>query len=380
MAKTCLGNIAKERKENCKNNKEDFRIVGLKHIVPKDINLSSWEENKENTFTKMFHKGDVLFGRRRAYLKKAAIAPFDGICSGDITVIQAIPEKIIPELLPFIIQNDRLFDYAIEKSAGSLSPRVKWEHLKKYEFNLPPLTEQKKLAKVLWAAEKTRQGYKSLLTKTDELIKSKFIEMFGDISLFKKLPVSQIILSPISGEWGKDDLAGDGTPVLRTTNFTDFGEINYSDVVTRKIDNKKIIQKSLKNNDIIIEKSGGSDIKPVGRVVRFIKKNKTYLTNNFTAILRINSNVKILPIYLFVFLFINYINNGTKKYNSKTTGIHNLKLNDYLNETIIPIPDMLKQELFEDFYIKYSNSKSAIQQSLDELNAMTSALINENLK
>ena len=105
----------------------------------------------------MFHKGDILFGRRRAYLKKAAVAPFDGICSGDITVIQAKPEKIIPELLPFIIQNDTLFDFAVGKSAGSLSPRVKWEHLKNYEFELPDMDKQRELAELLWAMDATKK-------------------------------------------------------------------------------------------------------------------------------------------------------------------------------------------------------------------------------
>ena len=142
--------------------------------------MLSWDEDKENTFTKIFRKGDVLFGRRRAYLKKAAVAPFDGICSGDITVIEPIPEKILPELLPFIIQNDTFFDYAVNKSAGSLSPRVKWEYLKNYKFELPDMDKQRELAKVLWAMEATKKSYKKLLQKTDELVEAQFIEMFGD--------------------------------------------------------------------------------------------------------------------------------------------------------------------------------------------------------
>ena len=99
---------------------------------------------------------------------------FDGICSGDITVIEAIPEKILPELLPFIIQNDALFDFAVGKSAGSLSPRVKWEHLKNYSFELPDMEEQRRLAKVLWAMDATKKAYQKLIQKTDELVKSKF--------------------------------------------------------------------------------------------------------------------------------------------------------------------------------------------------------------
>lgn len=178
MRKVTLGEVAREHKEVCRENRSSYPIVGLEHLTPEDVNLTAWSEDAENTFTKMFRKGNVLFGRRRAYLKKAAQAPFDGICSGDITVIEAIPGKIEPELLPFVIQNDQLFDFAVEKSAGSLSPRVKWEHLKNYTFNLPELAEQKKLADLLWAMDAAKQAYQRLLQKTDELVKSQFIEMF----------------------------------------------------------------------------------------------------------------------------------------------------------------------------------------------------------
>lgn len=179
MSKVFLGDVAVERRETCKGSKDGYPIVGLEHLTPEEITLTAWNEDSENTFTKMFRKGDILFGRRRAYLKKAAVAPFDGICSGDITVIQAKPDRILPELLPFIIQNDALFDFAVGKSAGSLSPRVKWEHLKNYEFELPEMDKQRELAGLLWAMDATRKSYQRLITATDELVKSQFIEMFG---------------------------------------------------------------------------------------------------------------------------------------------------------------------------------------------------------
>lgn len=180
MSKVLLGEVSHERKETCKGSKEGYPIVGLEHLIPEEITLTTWDEGAENTFTKMFRKGDVLFGRRRAYLKKAAVAPFDGICSGDITVIEADPDKILPELLPFIIQNDDLFDFAVGKSAGSLSPRVKWEHLKNYELELPDMDKQKELAELLWAIDDTKKSYQKLIAATDELVKSQFIEMFGE--------------------------------------------------------------------------------------------------------------------------------------------------------------------------------------------------------
>ena len=180
MSKVLLGDVAVEHKETCKGSKDGYPIVGLEHLIPEEITLTAWNEGSENTFSKMFRKGNVLFGRRRAYLKKAAVAPFDGICSGDITVIEAKPDRILPELLPFIIQNDDLFEFAVGKSAGSLSPRVKWEHLKNYEFELPDMGKQKELAELLWAMNNTKKSYQKLIAATDELVKSQFIEMFGD--------------------------------------------------------------------------------------------------------------------------------------------------------------------------------------------------------
>ena len=175
-----LEEFARESRATHKGDKSGVPIVGLEHLSPQEIKFSGYDVDTENTFTKTFKKGQILFGRRRAYLKKAAIADFDGICSGDITVIEAIPGKVDPLLLPFIIQNDKFFDYAVSRSAGGLSPRVKWEHLKDYEFDLPPIEEQRILADKLWAAYRLKESYKKLLTATQEMVKSQFIEMFGD--------------------------------------------------------------------------------------------------------------------------------------------------------------------------------------------------------
>lgn len=193
MIKVKLGDVAIERKQTYKGYKDNIPSVGLEHLIPGEVRLSKWDMNVDNTFTKGFTKGQILLGRRRAYLKKAVIAPFDGICSGDITTIEAIPNKIREDLLPFIIQNDRFFDYATKGSAGSLSPRVKWEYLKDYEFDLPPIEEQERLAKLLWAAYELKESYKKLIVATDEMVKAQFIEMFGNpLSSQQKWPVGKL--------------------------------------------------------------------------------------------------------------------------------------------------------------------------------------------
>jgi len=101
------------------------RYVGLEHIEPGNVHIKSWGNVADGTtFTRVFRKGQVLFGKRRAYQRKAALAEFDGICSGDILVFEASEDNCLPELLPFIVQSDKFFDYAIKTSAGSLNLKI----------------------------------------------------------------------------------------------------------------------------------------------------------------------------------------------------------------------------------------------------------------
>ena len=172
------------------------------------------------------------------------------------------------------------------------------------------------------------------------------------------LPVSNVVFKPISGEWGKDDLSGTGIKVLRTTNFTDGGYIDYTNVVTRCIEPKKVEAKIMQDGDILIEKSGGSDTKPVGRVVLYHDTSESYLFNNFTALLR-PKDCSINSIFLFMFLFVTYWSGKTKLYENKTTGIHNLKLLDYLDNTMIPMPPLDLQEQFAAFVRQSDKSKFA---------------------
>lgn len=151
-------------------------VIGLEHIEPGNLHITKWDTlEKETTFTRKFVKGQVLFGRRRAYQRKVASAEFDGICSGDILVFEAIEKNLIPELLPFLIQSDGFFEKALATSAGSLSPRTKFKELADYEFLLPSKSEQKRLAELLWAADEMIKKEKRELEKIF-VIENNFIE------------------------------------------------------------------------------------------------------------------------------------------------------------------------------------------------------------
>lgn len=148
------------------------RIVGLEHIDPENLHIRRWNTIKDGTsFTRKFVPGQTLFGKRRAYQRKVAYAEFEGICSGDILTFEPKDNKVLlPELLSFICQSNAFLDHALGTSAGSLSPRTSWKALKDFQFPLPPLDEQKRIAEILWAADEAAEAYESVLLNIERAI------------------------------------------------------------------------------------------------------------------------------------------------------------------------------------------------------------------
>ena len=177
--------------------------------------------------------------------------------------------------------------------------------------------------------------------------------------------LKEVVLKPITGEWGTE---GDNVQILRTTNFTNEGRVNYLKVVERNVDSNKIEKKKLKIGDIIIEKSGGSPKQPVGRVV-FFEKEGVFLCNNFTAILRPKVD-EVVPKYLLYILYCNHKFGFTSAYQNKTTGIINLQLPKYLEGTKIPLPTLDQQKKIAailDAADAYRQKTKALITKYDEL-------------
>ena len=191
----------------------------------------------------------------------------------------------------------------------------------------------------------------------------------------KKIKLSELIESPITGEWGKEIGKSENpntVKVIRTTNFTNSGEINYSNITLRDIESQKCEKKRLKYGDIILEKSGGTDLNPVGRVVFFDKDdtNDIYLTNNFTTILRVKDK-RINSKFLLLFLLYNYKYRGLHKFYNKTTGIQNLQVSNFINQVFVPLPEI---EIQNKIIKVLENIKTVIKKQKEQLELL------ENLK
>ena len=359
MARVKLGDVAKEFKSTIKDS-TGFPVVGLEHLIPCEIALSNWDEDVETTFTKGFKKGHVLFGRRRAYLKKAAVAPFDGICSGDIIVIEAIEDKIRPGLLPYIIQNDLLFDFAMSRSAGGLSPRVKWADLKEYEFNLPPLLEQDRLIDILSASYETKQAYQKLIAQTDELVKSQFIEMFGDIKEHIKLPLvefgSLIEIGPQNGLYKSSKfyrLDQSSTPIVRVDSFYDGRVTDYSTLKRLDCSSEEISTYGLKDGDLVFNRVNGS-VEHVGKCALISGlREETVFESNMMRVRTDPSKVDIgfLSTYLCSDIVRNQIKEKARVANQASVNQRDIR------SILIPLPDIELQREYATFVRQSDKSK-----------------------
>lgn len=171
-----FGDVVRLNKETCKDPEAEGieRVLGLEHLEPGNLRIRSWGHVADGTtFTNRVRPGQVLFGKRRAYQRKVALVDFEAVCSGDIYVLESGDTELLnPQLLPFICKTDAFFEHAVGTSAGSLSPRTNWKSLAEYEFMLPPIDEQYRLARLCSSLEAVFQSCKYACDRLEKAFRS----------------------------------------------------------------------------------------------------------------------------------------------------------------------------------------------------------------
>ena len=366
-----LGEVARESKAKWTTDRVNVPVVGLEHLVPNEICFDSYSVESENTFTKKFIKGQVLFGRRRAYQRKAAVADFDGICSGDITVIEAIKGKILSTLLPFIIQNPTFFDFAMRGSAGSLSPRVKWEYLADYEFELPSIEEQKVLADKLWAAYRLKKGYKQLLFATDKMVKSQFIEMFGtpesNVNNWQLISIADVVDS-INYGTSKPASESGKYNYLRMNNITYDGALDLSDVKRINIDaeDKSFVSKG----DLLFNRTNTKDL--VGKTCVYQLDTPMVVAG---YIIRVRFKQGYTPEYVSGYLNSVYGKRILKKMAKGAVHQANINAQEFQSIKILDAPYKL-QEQYIIMLEQADKSKFELKQCIEKIDKVIKNLLN----
>ncbi len=379
MEKYRFEQIAINSTEKKKPTEEDrFTYLGLEHLDSGTLKVSRFGAEVAPIGEKLvMHKGDVLFGKRRAYQKKVAIAPFDGIFSAHGMVLRPKENVIDKDFFPLFIASDYFLDAAIKISVGSLSPTINWRDLKILEFELPELDEQRRLASVLWAMNETIEGYKKLIEATDNLVKSQFIEMFGSPLLNdREWPIQQIgeLFGVVSR--GKQPVYV-GQSSVRVINqaciYWDrfkLGNIKYHDVLSKK--------RTLEAHDrcVLINSTGTGTL---GRCNVFVHPLDGYVYVVDSHVTMLDKSDAIDP-YFFKGLF-QREDVQKKIYSEFVNGSTNqIELSkEKLSGMSLIVPPIELQHKFAAFVRQSDKSKFELEQALAELTATYKRIISENL-
>ncbi|MDR1072401.1 MAG: restriction endonuclease subunit S, partial [Treponema sp.] len=311
MSRVCFGDVVREVKENVdrSNNPYEYYIAG-DHMDTEELHITrrgnfSKAPEPGPAFIRAFRSGQILYGSRRTYLKKVSVANFDGVCANTTFVLETKDDNVfLQRLLPFLMYSERFTQYSINNSKGSTNPYILFSDLAKYEFDLPPLTKQRKLADLLWAANTARVAHKKLLAATDELVKSRFVEMFGDPVTNPKgweRGTIRDIATDVRYGTSKPAIEGGIYPYLRMNNITYDGYLDLSDLKTIDISEKEIEKCIVKYGDVLFNRTNSKEL--VGKTCVFTSDVPMIIAG---YIIRIRLNHKAVPIYLSAILNSDY--------------------------------------------------------------------------
>lgn len=376
-----LGDLAEDISKRVDNPAQSGydRFVGLEHFVSGDLKIKSWGTTESLTSAaKAFKKGDVLFARRNAYLRRASLVDFNGICSGDAFVVREKHDRVIPGFLALVLNSEVLWDYANSNAAGTMSKRVKWRDLEEYKFLLPPKEQQEQMSELLWAGDHLIQQYLKLKNKLENVVDSNLQSAFSYpdscFSTFTITPLREICEVQTGIAKGKkvDDSKSIDLPYLSVANVQD-GYLDLNDVKKITITTKDIKRYSLKIGDVLITEGG--DFDKVGRGTVWRGEIDTCLHQNHVFSVRPNVTLALSDFISFQ-TGSKYGKNYFLKCAKKTSNLASIN-STQLKEFPVILPPLEEQiKLVEDLLII---KKSIIEatKAIDHSKLITKALLQQ---
>ncbi|MBL8021697.1 MAG: N-6 DNA methylase [Leptospirales bacterium] len=327
------------------------RFIGLDHLEPGSFQITRWGNVEDGTtFTRRCRPGQVLFGKRRAYQRKVAVADFDAVVSGDIYLLAPLGKRVLPELLPFLCISEPFFDHAVGTSAGSLSPRTNWSSLAEFEFDLPPLDQQRRIAEILWALDLAIQKLHGVAGDLQVLRRA----IFGpDLARFPTRPLIEVA----------DFLDGKRVPLSEKERAKRRGPYPYygASGIIDSVDDF-LFDEAL----VLLSEDGFNLVNRTSRIA-FKVEGKTWV-NNHAHVLRPRTEVNIdfLSEYLESISVEPYI-----------TGTYQRKLNKSECERIpIPIPSAAYQADIARMIARIENVMASLQVQVAVSKKLVSLLVN----
>lgn len=346
--------------------------VGLEHIDPDTLHLSRHGHPSDVEGTKLrFYKGDIIFGRRRAYQRKTALATTDGICSAHAMVLRAKEDVVDPSFFPFLFHSKQFIDMAITISVGGLSPTINWKDISKQEFLLPPKSEQKRLAELLWAADEMIEKEKKELEIAKTLFNFQKNQIIWDVQfpLGELNNVTKIGLK--DGDWIESkDQSESGFRLIQLADIGDGEFINKSKRFISENTFKKLHCFEVLPNDILLARMPD----PIGRSCIMPQMDGRCITAVDVCVIRVDEikfNTK----------FINYMINTTpfrKMVIEQSSGTTRQRISrKNLEKMYVPQPSKHIQDRIVETINKIEQSIFAIRKQVEISNQLKQELINK---
>lgn len=375
MSKYKIKDLAVEISQRIDNPKTSGydKFVGLEHYDSGEVMISRYGKTDNlDSSVKLFQKGDVLIARRNVYLRRAGLVDFDGVTSGDSIVVRA-NDEIIQRLLPFVFNTKEFWDFANQFADGSMSKRLSPKLLMDYETELPDTNDDRtKLADLLWSVFDTMTSYKELIKQSDELVKSRFIEMF-DLDALPKKRLDEICKVFADGDWIESkDQSQKGIWLVQTGNV---GEGNFKP----KSDKKHYVSEEtferlncteIFEGDILISRLPD----PVGRACLLPKLEERCITAVDCTIIRLKD-------YIDSRYFVTFA--GLNEYYSQLeiTGSTRQRVSrKNLGKVMVPVAPIEEQKEFRKFCEQIDKSKFILQESISKLEMVYKKIMNQYLK
>jgi len=360
--------------------------IGLEHLDAGSIKINRFGDPQSLKGDKLkIYKGDIIFAKRNAYLKRASLAEFDGVASAHSMVLRAIPGIILPEFFPFFMQSDSFWDVAIRISVGGLSPTINWKQMAKQQFLLPPKDQQAKIAELLWAMDDVVEKSEIVNSKLENYLDSLIEKEIHGCSVFGKT-INQL-LNEIESESGlkelgalgdilkgkgiqKKDVVENGKPCVRYGElYTKHHRIirNFYSYISDDTTNNSF---RLKKNDVLLAGSGET-VEEIGKSASYIFNDEAYAGSDIIIFRPKNMN----GMYLGYLMNSLIVRKQLNKYGTGATVIHIYR--DEINK--IKVPDMDREKQNEIAHKWFTHTKTIEQNSIkiQHSKQLQKSLINE---
>jgi type I restriction enzyme S subunit len=375
-----FGDVVKQLKEQVDPSVDGIeRYVAGEHMETENVHIRKWGTVGDGylgpAFIRGFRKGQVLYGSRRTYLKKVAVAEWDGVTANTTFVLEAVEGKLLQELLPWLMLSERFTKHSVQESKGSTNPYINFPDIAKFEFDLPPLDQQRRIAEILWAVDEAARARAALHSSLDTLRRSLLVEEFESPQTVSKLASVLDYASdgPFGSKLKTEHYAPNGPRVIRLQNIGD-GVFDVSDEACIAPEYFGELKRyEVRGGDVIVA-GLGDETHPVGRAVLVPHSLGKAVNKADCFCLRTKAD-RMKNAYLVSFL--NSIP-GNKQVRARAQGTTRLRVNVGNLKTVdVPVTSLDHQQRFVERLAELDAATAAAGSSVEADHAVRTSVLNQ---